>query len=89
LWSSVNQEQRQALGRHQTAKALHGYYSTHTNPTAHKIETLGGIAGLKQTRMMPSIIIKAHEALCAENVGFLTSYEVKDNKIKAIIKRDK
>lgn len=88
LWSGINKEQRQAIGNNKTAKSLHAYYSTHTNPSPHKIETLAKIAGLenKNKYMIPNTIIRAHEVLCSEKVSFLESYEVNENKIKANIK---
>ena len=88
LWSGINKEQRQAIGKNPTAKSLHAYYSTHTNPAAHKIETLAKIAGLenKNKYMIPNTIIRAHEILCSEKVSFLESYEINENKIKANIK---
>lgn len=88
LWSTINIEQRLAIGRNQTAKSLHAYYSTHTNPMPHKIETLANITGLKNKnkRMIPVTIIKAHEVLCSENVDFLESYTVDAGKIATVIK---
>lgn len=90
MWSSIDKQQRQAIGKNQTAKSLHAYYSTHTNPAPHKIETLAKIAGLKNKNkyMIPATIIKAHDILCSETVAFLKSYEVKDNKIKANFKEN-
>lgn len=46
LWSKINLGQRRAMGRNNTAKALHAYYSSHINPSAHKIQTLAKLAGL-------------------------------------------
>lgn len=89
LWSGINFEQRQACARNKTAKSLHAYYSTHTNPAPHKIETLANIAGLqcKNKRMIPMTIIKAHDVLCSENVNFLESYTVENKKIKVNINK--
>lgn len=89
MWSSINMQQRQAIGRNQTAKSLHAYYSTHTDPSPHKIETLAKIAGLanKNKYMIPATIIKAHDVLCSESVDFLTSYAVDDGKISTVIKK--
>lgn len=91
LWSGINFEQRQAIGRNKTAKSLHAYYSTHTNPAPHKIETLAKIAGLenKNKYMIPATIIKAHQVLCSEKVDFLENYDVEDKKIKVTIKDSK
>lgn len=88
LWSAIDMVQRQAIGRNQTAKSLHAYYSTHTNPSPHKIETLAKIAGLnnKNKYMIPVTIIKAHDILCSETVDFLESYTVDDGKISTVIK---
>lgn len=88
MWSSINREQRKACGRNQTAKSLHAYYSTHTSPAPHNIETLANIAGLenKNKYMIPKTIMKAHDVLCSDEVDFLKSYEVSDKKIKVNIK---
>lgn len=87
MWSSIDREQRRALGRDATAKALHAYYSTHANPTAHNIETLCEIAGVNNSnkRQARATIIKAHERMKSEKVGFLSGYEVTADKIKADI----
>jgi len=84
MWASIDREQRRALGRDATAKALHAYYSSHANPTAHNIETLCEIAGLANSnkRQARATIVKAHEHMKSENVGFLSGYEVTDDKIK-------
>lgn len=85
LWSSVDIDQRRALGRNATAKALHCYYSSHAAPTAHKFETLAEIIGLTDPAkaQLKRTIIKAHEALKA--IGFLSDYEVKGDQIQAFI----
>lgn len=77
MWSQVNRAQRRALGKNSTAKALHGYYSTHAAPGAHRYETLASIAGLqnKQRTDVKRKVIKAHDALKDPKVGFLASYE--------------
>jgi len=85
LWSSVDKEQRHALGRNLTAKALHSYYSSHAAPTAHKYETLAELLGLsnRNKRQLKADIIKAHEALKA--IGFLSGFEATAEGIKPII----
>jgi hypothetical protein len=86
MWATIDKEQRRALGRNATAKALHAYYSTHTAPTAHNYETLANLAGLKNSnkRQLKADVIKAHELLKA--VGFLNDYEPETDKIKPIIR---
>jgi len=86
MWSKIDHGQRQSLGRSMTAKALHAYYSTHAAPGPHSLDTLAGIAGLKNKnkRQRDSGIIKAHEAL--KEVGFLTDFQVSGNLIKVEIK---
>ena len=76
-WSQVDREQRRVLGKNSTAKVLHGYYSSHVNPGAHRYEVLGQIVGLKSRRMagMKRTLIKAHEALKSDECGFLTGFE--------------
>lgn len=74
-WASLDIQQRRALGRNQTAKALHAYYSTHAAPGPHRYETLAALVGLKNSNKRDSKanLIKAHEAL--KQVGSLTDYE--------------
>ena len=82
LWSAINLEQRRALLRNSTAKALHAYYSTHAAPGLHRYETLAGIVGLenKNRREMKATLIRAHEEL--KRVGFLLDYEAKPTGIE-------
>jgi hypothetical protein len=86
LWSKIDHEQRQGLGRSMTAKALHAYYSTHAAPGPHNFETLAGVAGLegKNRRDVKARIIKAHESLKEE--GFLTGFQMTGNMIKVDLK---
>lgn len=85
MWTTIDSEQRRGLGRKATAKALHAYYSSHAAPSAHNFDTLAEIAGLTNSnkRQRRADIIKAHEQLKA--VGFMDSYEVTADKIKANI----
>lgn len=82
LWSVIDREQRRALSRNSTAKALHAYYSTHTGPSLHRYETLAGVVGLegKNRRDVKASLIRAHEGM--KQVGFLLDYEVKPNGIE-------
>lgn len=84
MWASVDRDQRRALGRNSTAKALHAYYSSHAAPCAHRYDTLADIAGLTNSnkRQRNMTIIKAHEEL--KKVGFLSGYEVKAETIEAM-----
>jgi hypothetical protein len=79
-FSKINIEKRRALGKNNTAKSMYGYYATHINPAAHKVETLCNIAGIKG-KNRKSVIIKAHEAM--KDVGILEGYTVVDDTIKA------
>lgn len=85
LWASLDNQQRCALGRNQTAKALHAYYSTHAAPGPHTYEKLAGLVGLrnKQHRDMKANLIKAHDEL--KRIGFLSGYEVREDAIKPMI----
>ena len=85
MWTTIDTSQRRSLGRKSTAKALHAYYSSHAGPSAHNFDTLSEIAGLTNSniRQRRADIIKAHEQL--KVVGFLDSYEVTADKIKANI----
>ncbi len=85
MWASIDKEQRQALGRDATSKALQAYYSTHVAPSPHKFETLAKIVGLTDTnhRKIKFVLIKAHDHL--KYVGFLIDYEFTGDTIKAIM----
>lgn len=83
MWSKIDVAQRRALGgKGAIAKALHAYYSSHTNPQLHTFETLAKIAGLRgeKKRDVKARIIKAHEEL--KKVGFLIDFEVTDAGIR-------
>ena len=86
MWASLDIQQRRDLGRNQTAKALHAYYSTHTAPAAHRYETLAELVGLKNTtnpRKQKADIIKGCEAL--KRVGLFSDYEAGAETIKPTI----
>jgi hypothetical protein len=85
MWSKIDLEKRRALGRNNTAKALYGYYATHTNPTAHHFETLANLAGLTNSnkRQTKAAIIKAHEIM--KEAGILNGYTATAETIKADI----
>jgi hypothetical protein len=82
MWSSLDNQQRRELGRNQTAKALHAYYSTHAAPGAHRYEKLAALIGLqnKNSRDVKASIIKAHDEL--KRVGLLSDYEAGAETIK-------
>ena len=83
MWSKIDVEQRRALGgKGVIAKALHAYYSSHTNPQLHTFETLAKITGLRgeKKRDVRGRLIKAHEEL--KKVGFLTALDVTDTGIR-------
>ena len=88
MWATIDREQRRALGRNATAKALHTYYSSHAAPGPHNFETLAGIAGLtdKNPRKVKMKIIAAHDHL--KNVGFLDGYEVTGDTIKPNVRHN-
>ena len=88
MWATIDREQRHALGRNATAKALHTYYASHAAPGPHSFETLAGIVGLTNSnkRQRRADIIKAHDHLKA--VGFLDGYEVTGDTIKPIIRHN-
>lgn len=85
MWASLDNQQRCALGRNQTAKALHAYYSTHVTPGPHTFEKLAGLIGLsnKQRRDVRANLIEAHDEL--KRIGFLSGYEVQEDTIKPVI----
>lgn len=82
LWSAIDIEQRRALKQKSTAKALHAYYSTHTDPGLHRYETLASVIGLenKNSRDVKAKLIKAHAQLV--QIGFLMDYEAKPTGIE-------
>lgn len=88
MWSSIDREQRRALGRNVTAKALHAYYATHVNPRPHKLDTLASIVGLSNPNKWRrrDTLIKAHELLTDEKIGFLKAYEVQGDAIAVDLK---
>lgn len=77
MWSYVEREQRSTLGRNQTAKVFHLYYSSHAAPGKHSYETLAALADLqsKQKANLKRKIIKAHDALADPKCGFLLGYQ--------------
>jgi hypothetical protein len=83
MWASIDRQQRHDLGRNQTAKALHAYYSTHAAPGPHTFDTLAKITGLTNSnkRQRRADIIKAHDDL--KRVGFLSDYEARADTIKS------
>ena len=85
LWASLDNQQRCALGRNQTAKALHAYYSTHVAPGPHGFEKLAGLIGLgnKTRRNLRANLIEAHDEL--KRIGFLSGYEVREDTIKLTV----
>lgn len=85
MWSSLDLDQRRALGRNQTAKALHAYYSTHAAPGPHTYGKLAEIVGLngKNRRDVKANIIKAHDEL--KRVGFLAEHEAGADTIKTTV----
>ena len=85
LWASLDNQQRCALGRNQTAKALHAYYSTHVAPGPHTFEKLADLIGLtdKNPRKVKMSIKAAHDEL--KRIGFLSAYEARGGTIKPTI----
>lgn len=77
MFSTLDLETRRALGRNPTAKALHAYFSTHINPTAHNIETLCNIAGICG-KNKKATIIKALDIM--KRVGFM-DYQLQGNAV--------
>jgi len=74
-WSRIDRQQRFALGRNGTAKALMAFYASGVAPFVHRYETLAKLCGLDTThiRKVRQTIRAAHKALV--DVGFLASYE--------------
>jgi hypothetical protein len=83
MWSTIDREQRRALRRSVTAKALHVYYATHAPPGPHKFDTLAELAGLNNPnrRQQRLTLIKAHRRLADKEIGFLTHFEHNGNTI--------
>lgn len=80
MFAKIDLAKRRALGRNNTAKALYGYYATHINPTAHNIDTLAKLAGIKG-KNRKAVIIKAHEVM--KLAGCIDGYTVTGDSIKA------
>lgn len=89
MWSYVEREQRSALGRNQTAKVFHLYYSSHAAPGKHSYETLAALADLqnKQKADVKRNILRAHDALKAPDCGFLVDYQADKDGV-LVTKRD-
>jgi hypothetical protein len=85
MWATIDRDQRCALGRNQTAKALHAYYSSHAAPGPHSFETLAALVGLENRNKWQrnAGIVKAHGEL--KRVGFLSDYEAGATNIKPAI----
>lgn len=83
MWTGIDRAERKALGRNDTAKALHAYYSTHTGRLVHEYETLAQYIDLKDSnpRKVKLKIISAHELL--KEIGFLDGYEANAKTIEA------
>lgn len=83
MWSGIDRAERKALGRNDTAKALHAYYSTHTGRLIHEYETLAQYIDLKaiEPRKVRLSLIAAHELL--KEIGFLDGYEAAAKTIEA------
>jgi TrfA protein len=79
MWASIDRDQRRALGRNATAKALHVYYSSHVTPGYHSFDTLAAIVGLNNSnkRDERARLIAAHERL--KETGFLRGYSVSED----------
>jgi hypothetical protein len=88
MWATIDRAQRRALGRNATAKALHAYYSTHAAPSAHSFETLAEVVGQTNSnrRQLKAQIVKAHDRLKSDEIGFLKDYEIEDDMIKPRIR---
>lgn len=83
MWSKIDVAQRRALGgKGAIAKALHAYYSSHTDPKLHTFETLAKICGVrgKNKRDVKARIIRSHDEL--KNIGFLTAFEVTETGVR-------
>lgn len=89
MWATIDRAQRQALGRNVTAKALHAYYSSHAAPGAHRFDTLADIAGIENSnpRQRRATVMKAHDLLQSQDVGFLEGYEVCGELLQAHIRQ--
>ena len=61
-WSQIEWEQRQALRGQPLAQWLHGYYSSHAEPYAVKVETLHKLAG-SDTKQLKHFRAELREAL--------------------------
>lgn len=83
MWSTIDLDQRRALGRNTTAKALQAYYASHAAPGAHRYDTLADIAGITGKNRKASII-KAHEAM--KKTGFLVDFKPNAETIETTIK---
>ena len=84
MYAKIDLETRRALGRNNTAKALHAYFSSHIKPDFHSFETLVHIVGLTNTnkRQAKATILKAFKAL--ERACFCESHEERGDTIRPV-----
>ena len=88
-YTHIDWEQRQSLGNSSLAKWLHGFYSTHKQPFAYKVETLRTLSGSEAGRLS-----KFREMLRSAldqvlGTGAIESWSIDKNDLVHIVKEAK
>jgi hypothetical protein len=85
-YSHIDWQQRQALGKNNLAKWLHGFYASHAAPFPYKVETIKTLCGSKNGELRGfRRDLKAAFAELAE-VGAIVSCEVDKSDLVNVIK---
>jgi hypothetical protein len=73
--TTIDWAQRKSLGRNNVAKWLHGFYSSHEQPYAYKVETLQRLCGSTATlREFRRLLRESLERLV--ELGTITRWEI-------------
>jgi hypothetical protein len=85
-YTHIDWEQRQALGNQSLAKWVHGFYSTHAQPFAYKVETIRKLSGSAVGRL--GDFRKALRLALAqvESTGSIDSWSIDDTDLVHIKK---
>lgn len=85
-YSHIDWQQRQALGKNNLAKWLHGFYASHAAPFPYKVETIKNLCG--STNGVLRDFRRSLKAALAELVeaGALTNWEIDKSDLVTVVK---
>lgn len=85
-YSHIDWQQRQALGKNNLAKWLHGFYASHAAPFPYKVETIKALCG--STNGVLRDFRRSLKAALAElvEIGAITSWEVDKSDLVSVVK---